>query len=67
MRSKTNCCNCGAPVCSSRNSCEYCGTPYESERVVIDIYSMPERPDISRKLAEALANNLKKGMVYYGS
>lgn len=67
MRSKTNCPNCGAPVCSSRNSCEYCGTPYESERVVIDIYSMPECPDISRKLAETLANGLKKRKVYYGS
>ena len=28
----TNCPNCGAPIDISRNSCEYCGTPYEKSK-----------------------------------
>lgn len=34
----TNCPNCGAPIDRSRDSCEYCGTPYEkSNNVHIEV------------------------------
>ena len=34
----TNCPNCGAPIDRSRDSCEYCGTPYEkSNNIHIEV------------------------------
>ena len=36
----TNCPNCGAPIDRSRDSCEYCGTPY------------PEKPETAKLYAD---------------
>lgn len=40
MKKVTNCPNCGAPIDKSRDSCEYCGTPY------------PEKPETAKLYAD---------------
>lgn len=36
----TNCPNCGAPIDRSRDSCEYCGTPYEKKVYLVEAPSL---------------------------
>ena len=36
----TNCPNCGAPIDIHRQSCEYCGTPYEKEVYLVEAPSL---------------------------
>lgn len=35
----TNCPNCGAPIDRSRDSCEYCGTPYPEKPETAKLYT----------------------------
>ena len=59
----TNCPNCGAPIDTSRSSCEYCGTPYEKEVYVVEAPSLHidcQPPQFNDDGLEAFLERLSK-------
>lgn len=58
----TNCPNCGAPINRSRDSCEYCGTPYpwkpETAKLYADNQLAMEVQIESNKRADELVKQL---------
>ena len=49
MREITNCQNCGAPIIYGKETCEYCGTPYNK------IFTEYAKVDIDNEINKCVA------------